>query len=112
MPKTREYESFGKQFLRIWSEDFEATWLLLSIPITSTVIALLIWFVNSMMNKRKKKTDAEAPKENNIDRNENTTNVKDERLIENVIDQLAVSQFIAHPAVAFSEARRSITVLQ
>ena len=106
MPKRQEYESFGKQFLRIWAHDFEATWLLIAIPLISTVIALTIWLIKSIWNKRKKRAQAKQRLEIG-ENSESVVDTKEIRTIENVMDQLAVSQFIAKPALSFSEARRS-----
>ena len=106
MPTKRKYESFGEQFLHLFDKEFEATWLLLAIPIISILLTLCIWFIKSMINKKNKKAKMKQRMEKGriIEAGADT---KAEQSIENVLDQLAVSHFVATPAVSFSEARRS-----
>ena len=105
MPKNRDLETFYERFLHLRSKEFQGTLLLLSIPIASIMIPLTVWMVTSRSNSRGKKEALVQEMETEDSKTDNMEHFKDEILIETVMDQLAVSNFIATPAVSFSEAK-------
>ena len=86
---------------------FQRTLLLLSIPIASIMIPLTVWMVTSRSNSRGKKEALVQEMETEDGKTDNMENFKDEILIEAAMHQLAVSNFLATPAVSFSEAKCS-----
>ena len=107
MPKNRDLETFYERFLHLRSKEFQGTLLLLSIPIASIMIPLTVWMVTSRSNSRGKKEALVQEMETEDGKTDNMEHFKDEILIDTVMDQLAVSNFLATPAVSFSEAKHS-----
>ena len=103
--KNRDLETFYERFLHLRSKEFQGTLLLLSIPIASIMIPLTVWMVTSRSNSRGKKEALVQEMETEDSKTDNMEHFKDEILIETVMDQLAVSNFISTPAVSFSEAK-------
>ena len=66
---------------------------------------LTVWMVISRSNSRGKKQALVQEIETEDGKTDNMEHFKDEILVETVMDQLAVSNFIATPAVSFSEAK-------
>ena len=68
---------------------------------------LTVWMVISRSNSRGKKQAFVQEIETENGKTDNMEHFKDEIFVETVMDQLAVSNFTATPAVSFSEAKRS-----
>ena len=67
------------------------------------MITLTVWTVISSSNSRGKKLALVQEMETEDGKTDNMEHFKGEILIETVMDQLAVSNFIATPAVSFSK---------